>query len=91
MSGCGLLYAKGKSDCVCVVATNRTRLVRKAKPADSFFNFFSPPVPPTPEQLEEGNFDEAELEEIENNLEIDYQIGEDFKEKVRLDVPGLHT
>ncbi|KAJ2912704.1 hypothetical protein MD484_g7718, partial [Candolleomyces efflorescens] len=62
--------------------TNRTRLVRKAKPADSFFNFFSPPVPPTPEQLEEGDFEEEELEEIEEKLEIDYQIGEDFKEKV---------
>ncbi|KIY53167.1 NAP-domain-containing protein [Fistulina hepatica ATCC 64428] len=26
--------------------TNRTRLVRKAKPTDSFFNFFNPPVLP---------------------------------------------
>ena len=71
-------------------ATNRTRLVRKAKPADSFFNFFSPPVPPTPEQLEEGDFEEEELEEIEDKLEIDYQIGEDFKEKVRA-VPRYMT
>ncbi|KAH6904596.1 nucleosome assembly protein I [Coprinopsis sp. MPI-PUGE-AT-0042] len=62
--------------------TNRTRLVRKAKPADSFFNFFYPPVPPTEEQLESGDFEEEELEELEEKLEIDYQIGEDLKEKV---------
>ncbi|EAU87151.2 nucleosome assembly protein I [Coprinopsis cinerea okayama7 len=62
--------------------TNRTRLVRKAKPADSFFNFFYPPVPPSPEAIEEGEIDEDELDEIEEKLEIDYQIGEDLKEKI---------
>ena len=60
--------------------TNRTRLVRKARPADSFFNFFSPPVPPSDE--EEDEMDEEALAELEMKLEVDYQIGEDFKEKV---------
>ena len=64
--------------------TNRTRLVRKAKPAESFFNFFSPPVPPSEEAIESGDIDEDELESLEEQLEIDYQIGEDLKEKVRL-------
>ena len=65
--------------------TNRTRLVRKAKPTDSFFNFFSPPQPPSEEDEVEGE----ELEELEEKLEMDYQIGEDIKEKVssRLTVP----
>ncbi|KAG9311196.1 NAP-domain-containing protein [Chiua virens] len=36
--------------------TNRTRLVRKAKPTDSFFNFFSPPIPPT----EDEGFDDED-------------------------------
>ncbi|KAG8221735.1 nucleosome assembly protein [Butyriboletus roseoflavus] len=58
--------------------TNRTRLVRKAKPTDSFFNFFSPPTPPS----EDEDIDEEDLEELEEKLEMDYQIGEDLKEKV---------
>jgi nucleosome assembly protein 1-like 1 len=62
--------------------TNRTRLVRKARPTDSFFNFFSPPVPPTDEAIEAGDFEDEELEELEEKLEEDYQIGEDLKEKI---------
>ncbi|KAF9231737.1 nucleosome assembly protein [Melanogaster broomeanus] len=58
--------------------TNRTRLVRKAKPTDSFFNFFSPPTPPS----EDEDIEEEELEELEEKLEMDYQIGEDLKEKI---------
>jgi len=62
--------------------TNRTRLVRKARPTESFFNFFSPPVPPSEEAIEKGDIEEEELDEIEEKLEMDYQIGEDLKEKV---------
>jgi nucleosome assembly protein 1-like 1 len=64
--------------------TNRTRLVRKAHPAKSFFNFFSPPVSPSEEAIEAGEIGEEELDDLEERLEIDYQIGEDIKEKVRL-------
>jgi nucleosome assembly protein 1-like 1 len=62
--------------------TNRTRLVKKTRPADSFFNFFSPPTPPANEE-EEDNMNEEELADLEMKLEVDYQIGEDFKEKVK--------
>lgn len=62
--------------------TNRTRLVRKARPTESFFNFFNPPVPPAEDALESGEIDEDEMEEIEEKLEVDYQIGEDLREKV---------
>ncbi|KAH9920506.1 nucleosome assembly protein [Epithele typhae] len=62
--------------------TNRTRLIRKARPIASFFNFFSPPSPPSPELVDSGDMDEDELEELEEKLEIDYQLGEDFKEKI---------
>ncbi|KAF8154909.1 nucleosome assembly protein [Crassisporium funariophilum] len=62
--------------------TNRTRLVRKAHPTESFFNFFSPPVPPTDEAIENGDIEEEELAELEERLEVDYQIGEDLKEKI---------
>jgi hypothetical protein len=64
--------------------TNRTRLVRKAHPTDSFFNFFSPPQPPSEEAIENGDVDDDELEELEARLELDYQIGEDIKERVSL-------
>jgi Nucleosome assembly protein (NAP) len=53
--------------------------VRKARPTESFFNFFTPP-PPIDDDAE---IDEDDLEEIEEKLEMDYQIGEDLKEKVR--------
>ena len=64
--------------------TNRTRLVRKARPTASFFNFFSPPQPPSDEAIESGELEEEELEELEEKLEVDYQLGEDIKEKVRV-------
>ncbi|KAF5391160.1 hypothetical protein D9757_003106 [Collybiopsis confluens] len=62
--------------------TNRTRLVRKARPTESFFNFFSPPEPPSDEDLENGKYDEEEIEELEDKFQLDYQIGEDLKEKI---------
>jgi len=59
--------------------TNRTRLVRKAHPTESFFNFFTPP----PAIDEDAAIDDLDdLEDIEQKLETDYQIGEDFKEKI---------
>ncbi|KZV90706.1 NAP-domain-containing protein [Exidia glandulosa HHB12029] len=62
--------------------TNRTRLVRKAHPAESFFNFFSPPTPPADDEEDDEDRDEEELEELEDRLALDYQIGEDFKERI---------
>ena len=57
--------------------------MRKAVPVESFFNFFEPPQPASDEDIENGKYDDDELEELENRLELDYQIGEDLKEKVR--------
>ncbi|SJL12412.1 related to nucleosome assembly protein I [Armillaria ostoyae] len=62
--------------------TNRTRVVRKARPTESFFNFFSPPTPPSEDAIASGDIDEEELEELEEKVEMDYQIGEDLKEKI---------
>ncbi|EXJ80275.1 nucleosome assembly protein 1-like 1 [Capronia coronata CBS 617.96] len=54
--------------------TKQTRVIKKTVPTESFFNFFSPPVPPT---------DEDEVaSDIEERLELDYQLGEDIKEKL---------
>jgi nucleosome assembly protein 1-like 1 len=49
-------------------------VVRKTVPCDSFFNFFAPPTPPAD--------DESDTDEIEERLELDYQLGEDIKEKL---------
>lgn len=69
---------------ICDADTNRTRLVRKAHPTDSFFNFFNPPQPPSEDALENEEVDEEELDDLEARLELDYQIGEDLKERVRI-------
>lgn len=44
-------------------------------PTESFFNFFSPPKPPTDD-------DDTVATDIEERLELDYQLGEDIKEKL---------
>lgn len=46
-------------------------------PTESFFNFFSPPKPPHAE-----DDDEDVASDIEERLELDYQLGEDIKEKL---------
>ncbi|CCX12008.1 Similar to Putative nucleosome assembly protein C364.06; acc. no. O59797 [Pyronema omphalodes CBS 100304] len=57
--------------------TKQTRVVKRTVPTESFFNFFTPPKPPT-------DFDEEDedQEDIEDRLELDYQLGEDIKEKL---------
>lgn len=56
--------------------------MRKVVDTPSFFNFFKPPQPPSPEALEAEDLEEEELEELDERLETDYQIGEEFKEKI---------
>ncbi|KAH8174245.1 nucleosome assembly protein (NAP) domain-containing protein [Sarocladium implicatum] len=61
--------------------TKQTRIVKKSVPTESFFNFFSPPKPPAED--EEGDEDEDDAaSDIEERLELDYQLGEDIKEKL---------
>ncbi|KAK0727995.1 hypothetical protein B0T26DRAFT_153084 [Lasiosphaeria miniovina] len=56
--------------------TKQTRIVKKTVPTESFFNFFSPPLAPTEED------DDDAASDIEERLELDYQLGEDIKEKL---------
>jgi nucleosome assembly protein 1-like 1 len=51
--------------------------VKRTVPTESFFNFFNPPKPPT-----EFDEDDEDQEDIEERLELDYQLGEDIKEKL---------
>ena len=57
-------------------ATKQTRILKKTVPTNSFFNFFNPPKPP------KGEDDESVTSDIEERLELDYQLGEDIKEKL---------
>ncbi|KAG5991442.1 hypothetical protein E4U52_003608 [Claviceps spartinae] len=59
--------------------TNQTRIVKKTVPTESFFNFFSPPQAPS--DGDDGDNDDA-ADDIEDRLELDYQLGEDIKEKL---------
>jgi len=52
-------------------------VVKKTVPTDSFFNFFSPPAAP-----KEDDEDDDASSDIEERLELDYQLGEDIKEKL---------
>jgi len=63
-------------------STGRTRTIKKDVPQESFFNFFKPPQPPTEDILKREDIDEDELEELDGKLELDYQLGEEFKEKI---------
>jgi nucleosome assembly protein 1-like 1 len=54
--------------------TKQTRVIKKTVPTESFFNFFNPPAAPTDE--------DDVASDIEERLELDYQLGEDIKEKL---------
>lgn len=55
--------------------TKQTRIVKKTIPTPSFFDFFSPATPPSDD-------DDEVASDIEAKLELDYQLGEDIKEKL---------
>ncbi len=57
------------------IDTKQTRVVKKTVPTVSFFNFFDPPKAP------EGEEEDA-ASDVEERLELDYQLGEDIKEKL---------
>lgn len=52
--------------------------MKRTVPCESFFNFFTPPSPPTGD---EDDLDE-EADEISERLELDYGLGEEIKEKL---------
>ncbi|KAI7877704.1 NAP-domain-containing protein [Lichtheimia hyalospora FSU 10163] len=58
--------------------TNKTRVVKRTVPADTFFSFFSPPSFPSDDE----ELDEEEAEGLDAKLEVDYETGEEFKDKI---------
>lgn len=62
--------------------TNKTRVVKKTVPAETFFDFFSPPVNPSSSVRNDEDDDEEPEEDLDEQLEADYELGEEFKEKI---------
>lgn len=71
--------------------TKQIRTIEKLTPTESFFNFFDPPKPPKVNDDEDGEHehdedeeeDEEEIdEELEGILELDYQLGEEIKDRL---------
>lgn len=64
--------------------TKQTRTIEKLTPTESFFNFFDPPKAPQADE-DEDDEDEDEDEEdadLEARLELDYQLGEEIKDRL---------
>ncbi|GME76010.1 unnamed protein product [Ambrosiozyma monospora] len=61
--------------------TKQVRTIEKLTPIDSFFNFFAPPVPPKDDDEEEEE-DEEEEDDLEQRLQLDYELGELIKDKL---------
>lgn len=78
--GCSIDWKDGKDLTVTVESrkqrhkgTNKTRVVKRTVPADSFFNFFTPPAFPN----EDEELDEEEAEGLDAKLEADYEAGKE--------------
>ncbi|CDK29447.1 unnamed protein product [Kuraishia capsulata CBS 1993] len=73
--------------------TKQVRTIEKVVPTDSFFNFFDPPKAPKSKAEDEDSPDvegaeaedsdaEEEDDDLEERLEMDYQLGELMKDKL---------
>lgn len=76
--GCAINWKEGKDLTVTVETkkqrhkgTNKTRVVKRTVPAETFFNFFNPPTLPE----DDGELDEEEAEGLDAKLEADYEMG----------------
>lgn len=65
--------------------TKQTRTIEKLTPTESFFNFFDPPKPPAADENasdEEEDEEDDEDADLEERLELDYQLGEEIKDRL---------
>ncbi|CAI5755767.1 unnamed protein product [Candida verbasci] len=62
--------------------TNQTRTIEKLSPTESFFNFFDPPNPKANENVEAEENEEEVDDELTGRLELDYQLGEEIKDRL---------
>jgi nucleosome assembly protein 1-like 1 len=83
--GCEIKWKDGKDLSVTIEtkkqrhkSSNKTRVVKKTVPAETFFSFFAPPQIPEEDDEEDEEIDP----ELNEKLEADYEIGEFIKEKL---------
>lgn len=69
--------------------TKQTRTIEKLTPTESFFNFFDPPKAPSDGDEKHDHDDDEdeddhddEDEDLEERLALDYQLGEEIKDKL---------
>lgn len=66
--------------------TKQTRTIEKLTPTESFFNFFDPPKPPQNVENDDDEDEDEDAEEedadLEERLELDYQLGEEIKDRL---------
>lgn len=62
--------------------TKQTRTIEKLTPTESFFNFFDPPKAPQPDEDEDEEEEDEEDADLEARLELDYQLGEEIKDRL---------
>lgn len=79
-------WKEGKNTCFRTVTKTQkqkngkgTRVVKRQEPVDSFFHFFSPPQMP---EEDDDSEDEEDIQELEEELEADYQIGDTIKSEI---------
>jgi len=80
-AGCTINWKEGMDVTVKTVQKKqkkkgKTRTVKVEEPTDSFFQFFDPPGPP------EEEMEEEDLEQLQEELEHDYEIGCLIKDKL---------
>ena len=91
--GTDIEWAQGKNLCVKVLRKKPKKGDKKGKPitktekADSFFNFFSPPDVPG----EGDDLTEEEAEQLQDFMEMDYEMGAIIKEKIIPDAISWFT
>lgn len=83
--GTEINWKEGKNLCFKTVTKTQkqkngkgSRVVKREEPQDSFFHFFDPPTLPDEEESEE----EEDFEELEQELEQDYEIGDIIKSDI---------
>lgn len=62
--------------------TKQTRTIEKLTPTESFFNFFDPPKPPQADDDDDEDEDDDDEDDLEARLELDYQLGEEIKDRL---------
>lgn len=62
--------------------TKQTRTIEKLTPTESFFNFFDPPKAPQADEDEDDEDEDEEDADLEARLELDYQLGEEIKDRL---------